>query len=66
MREESMCLLQMLAGVGEPVVKAGAEAGGFEAGSGELVEGMPREADPVLCGGEGLVRRDAFDGQFKD
>lgn len=63
---DTLILLQMLAGMGEPVLKAGAKAGGFEAGRGELVEGVPFEADPVLCGGEGFVRGDAFDGQFKD
>ncbi len=56
----------MLARVVEPVGQAGAEVGGFKAGGGELVEGVPFEADPVFCGGEGLVRREALDGQLKD
>ncbi len=61
-----MCLFQMLAGVGDPVGEDGGEAGGFEAGGRELVEGMPFEADPVLCGREGLVRGDAIDGEFEN
>ena len=52
----------MLAGVGEPVGEDGGEASGFEAGRGELVERVPFEADPVLCGRKGLVRGDAIDG----
>lgn len=56
----------MLARAGEPVGEDGAEAGGLETGGCELVEGMPFEADPVLCGGERLVRGDSVDSQFKD
>ncbi|MEI6644725.1 MAG: hypothetical protein WCP12_01655 [bacterium] len=66
MSEESTYLLQMLAGVGEPVLKNGTEVGGFETGRGDLVEGVPLEADPVLCGGERLVRGDSVDGEFED
>lgn len=56
----------MLAGPGEPGREGGAEAGGFEARGGELVEGVPGEADPRLRGREGLAGGDAFDVQGED